>query len=200
MGVKHMVKTDKLKDIVSGFAELDGKSVEVGVFGEQAWLAGIHEYGCNITPKRARYLTVPCSRKAYGKSAGDFNDLFVLTAQSGEKFLAREVGKDKVECIFWLTKSVHIPERSFLRAGHDANIDKVIARADRLTKLMSDGALTADQYCRRIGKLMADSVKAYAKALSTPAKSSVTIEAEGGKTNPLFDTGQMIGSIKYRTN
>lgn len=39
-------------------AELSGRRVNVGVFGEQAWLAGIHEYGCKIqvTEKMRRYL------------------------------------------------------------------------------------------------------------------------------------------------
>ncbi len=198
MGVKYTIKTDKLSRIVSNAATLGGKSVEVGVFGENGWLAGIHEYGCNITPKRAKYLTVPCSRKTYGKSAGEFSDLFVLTASSGEKFLARNTGRDSFECLFWLTKSVHIPERSFLRAGHDEHIDDVMEKADRLSGLLADGSFSAEQYLDKIGKLMASRIKEYALKLSSPAKSRVTVEAEGGKANPLFNTGEMIGSITWR--
>ena len=39
-------------------AELNGRRVNVGVYGEQAWLAGIHEYGCKIkvTDKMRAYL------------------------------------------------------------------------------------------------------------------------------------------------
>lgn len=59
MGVKITIKTDKLKSMQKATEQLTGKNVEVGIFGgEEAWLAGIHEYGCNIkvTPKMRAYL------------------------------------------------------------------------------------------------------------------------------------------------
>lgn len=200
MSVKIVTKKNDFPKIEATLSGLKGKKVNVGVLGggEQSWLAGIHEYGCNIKPGNAQYLTVPCNRKSFGKRAGDFDDLFVLTAHSGEKFLAQEVGKDKVECLFWLTKSVHIPERSFLRAGHDAHIDEILDKFDKRTApLLASGQMDAEEACKELGILLSSKIKDFAKNLNEPAKSSVTIEANGGKSNPLMQTGAMIGAITY---
>lgn len=45
----------KMRQAIKG---LDGRKVQAGVFGEQAWLAGIHEYGCKIkvTDKMRAFL------------------------------------------------------------------------------------------------------------------------------------------------
>ena len=48
MKVKHTIKFDKTTEIAAAAKALDGSRVEVGVGGEHAWLAGIHEYGCRI--------------------------------------------------------------------------------------------------------------------------------------------------------
>lgn len=61
MGVKVSVKSkgDSFDDMIQRLKTIDGKGVEVGVLkGEHKWLAGIHEYGCNIqiTPKMRAYL------------------------------------------------------------------------------------------------------------------------------------------------
>lgn len=61
MGVKIRYTTikDDLPEMMSRLKAVNGKGVEVGVLkGEHAWLAGIHEYGCNIavTPKMRVYL------------------------------------------------------------------------------------------------------------------------------------------------
>lgn len=60
MGVKWHIKANKFPEMRRNAAELNGKSVEVGVLGggEASWLAGIHEYGCTIpvTPKMRAYL------------------------------------------------------------------------------------------------------------------------------------------------
>lgn len=63
--VKWKTKKNKIPDMITQIEILDGKKIEVGVFeGENAWLAAIHEYGCNITAKNAQYLTVPVHPKA----------------------------------------------------------------------------------------------------------------------------------------
>lgn len=58
MKVKWTTKKNLFPKIQQAAAELDGRKVQVGVFGEQAWLAGIHEYGCRIkvTDKMRAYL------------------------------------------------------------------------------------------------------------------------------------------------
>ena len=176
---------------------IEGKNITVGVKGEHAWLASIHEYGCTIEPKRAKYLTVPCNRKAYGKKASDFNDLFFLELPDGSKWLARDKGSDQLEFMFALMKSVKIPERSFLRSGFDACHLKAIERGERVLPLVLDGRMKADDMYEVIGTILRDGIKDFANDLSSPEKSPLTIEANGGKENPLVDTGDMIGSIEF---
>ena len=59
MGVRIKTKFNRLPEIRHNAEALNGTSVQVGVLeGENAWLAGIHEYGCNIeiTPKMRAWL------------------------------------------------------------------------------------------------------------------------------------------------
>ena len=59
-GIKIKTVKDKIPDMIKTFESLSGKKVQVGVFdGENAWLARIHEYGCDIRAKKAQYLTIP---------------------------------------------------------------------------------------------------------------------------------------------
>lgn len=196
--VKWKTKKNVIPDMITELEILDGKKIEVGVFeGENAWLAAIHEYGCNITAKKAQYLTVPVNPKAKGKKASDFNDLFFYESKSGEKFLVREKGKESIEVLFWLTKSVKIPERAFLRNGHDENIDKVMKYADNLIKQVTNGKMTAEECLDTIGQQLATKIKSYARNLDNPSNWSGTSEAKG-RDNPLVDTGKMINSIDWR--
>lgn len=55
----YKTKKDNLTGMIKSLKLLDGQGVEVGVLkGEHAWLAAIHEYGCDITvtPKMRAYL------------------------------------------------------------------------------------------------------------------------------------------------
>ena len=196
--VKWKTKKNIIPDMITELEILDGKKIEVGVFeGENAWLAAIHEYGCNIEAKKAQYLTVPVHPKAKGKKASDFNDLFFYESKSGEKFLVREKGKDSIEVLFWLTKSVKIPERAFLRNGHDENIDKVMKYSDNLIKQVTSGKMTAEKCLDLLGQTLATKIKTYARDLDNPSNSWATKEAKG-TDNPLVDTGKMINSIDWR--
>lgn len=58
MAVKWKTKKNKFPKMERAAAELNGRRINVGVYGEQAWLAGIHEYGCKIkvTDKMRAYL------------------------------------------------------------------------------------------------------------------------------------------------
>lgn len=50
MGVKIRTKKNEFPKMEKEFNSLNGKKIQVGVLGggENAWLAGIHEYGCTI--------------------------------------------------------------------------------------------------------------------------------------------------------
>ncbi len=176
---------------------LKNKKVKVGVLnGEHAWLARIHEFGCTIVAKRAQYLTVPIHPRAVGKRAREIPGLFVFTAKgSGEKFLAKGSG-DNLEFFYWLTPLVQIPERSFIRAGHDKYAEDVLKKARSALNQILTGQMSQQQYFDMVGHLMATKIKKYARDLRDPPKSSATL-LSSGSSNPLVDTGNMIEHITW---
>lgn len=177
--------------------DLNGKVIEVGVFdGEQRWLAHIHEFGCTITPKNGKYLTVPVHPDAKGKRASDFQGLFVYKSHSGEKMLARNENGSLV-CYYWLATSVNIPERSFLRSGHDTHANEVMTNAERGIGQVIGGAMNIQTYLDMIGQMLATKIKTFARDLQQPPNSGITQNVKGS-SNPLVDTGQMINSITWR--
>lgn len=196
MGIRIRTRRNKFPHMEATLRSLDGKRVTVGVKGEQAWLAGIHEYGCNITPKNARYLTVPCIPEARGRRASSFPDLFFYKAKSGSKWLARKKG-DSIELVYALMDSVRIPERSFLRAGFDKCHMKAVKKAERLLPKVIDGRISEHQMYEVVGTLLRDGIKDYAVALHSPAKKNLTLAANPAKENPLVDTGDMINAIEF---
>lgn len=199
-GVKIKTVKDKIPEMIKTFESLNGKKVQVGVFdGENAWLARIHEYGCDIRAKKAQYLTIPISPKSIGKKAGEFNDLFFVQAKSGEKFLARDIRKGEIELLYWLTKSVKIPERSFLRAGFDENVKEINKYSDVLLKKVATGEMSEREYLDNIGQRLSSKIKTFARNLNSPANSRVTKENKGS-SNPLIDTGQMIRGITWKVD
>lgn len=58
MGVKFKTVKNDFPKMEAAIKNIDGMNINVGVFGEHAWLAGIHEYGCKIkvTDKMRAYL------------------------------------------------------------------------------------------------------------------------------------------------
>lgn len=164
MSVKHITKHNEFPKMKKQFSLVSGTSVEVGVLqGEQAWLASIHEYGCNIkvTPKMRAYL------------------------HSQGLHLSES------------TTEIHIPERSFLRAGYDENRDAVLKKASKLLADVSDGKMDANTLHKAVGIELSSKIKEYARDLSNPPNHPFTQERKGS-SNPLVDTGDMIGGINWR--
>ena len=60
MSVKFKTVKNDFPSMKKGIKSVSGKKIQVGVLdgGEQAWLAGIHEYGCRIkiTPEMRAWL------------------------------------------------------------------------------------------------------------------------------------------------
>lgn len=58
MSVKFKIKVNKFPEMQAKIKDLNGKTINVGLTGENAWLGGIHEYGCKIriTPKMRAWL------------------------------------------------------------------------------------------------------------------------------------------------
>lgn len=95
------------------------------------------------------------------------------------------------------TTEIVIPERSFLRAGYDKNRKDILERVQMLEQDVLDGTMSAEQFLTQTGLLMASAIKDYATELDSPANSGFTVERKGS-SNPLWDTGQMIGGITYK--
>lgn len=164
MGIKWKTKVNKLPELTKNTETISGRNVKVGIFGDKdAWLAGIHEYGCNIrvTPKMRAYLH-----------------------KAGLHL------KDSTEVI-------KIPERSFLRTGHDKNADRVITQTERAVNLFIDGKKSLDDLLDVYGEQMATAIKEYMTELSKPANHPFTQEQKGDN-NPLINTGGLKDSITWK--
>lgn len=163
MGVKYKTTKDKFPDMIKTAKSLNGRKVNVGCLrGDHAWLASIHEYGCNIP--------VTDEKRAFLHSKG------IHLKKS--------------------TTVIKIPERSFLRSGHDNHIDEVLKKADKLLGLVVGGQMDEEQLFEAVGEMLATKIKTYARNLSSPPNSSFTIEKKGS-SNPLVNTGNMIAGITY---
>lgn len=58
-----------------------------------------------IRPVKARALTIPLHREAYGKRASQFSDLFVVHKKNGKSFLARSNTTGGITMMYLLAKS-----------------------------------------------------------------------------------------------
>ena len=164
MAVKWKTTTNKLPEIAKTTRALNGKKVKVGALqGEQAWLAGIHEYGVRIkvTPKMRAFLH---SQGLHLKAT---------------------------------TKEIVIPERSFLRTGHDKNAKRIIEQTERALSQVLAGKMSIDDMLDLYGQQMATAIKTYMRDLKTPPNHPHTIEQKGS-SNPLIDTGNMLESITWK--
>lgn len=96
------------------------------------------------------------------------------------------------------TTHIKIPERSFLRNGHDDNADRVLKQTERALGQVIAGKMSEDDVLDLYGEQMATAIKNYMRDLSTPANHPFTIEQKGS-SNPLVGTsGDLIESITWR--
>lgn len=166
MGVKvrYKVNEDGFPSMKKRLEVIDGTSVEVGVFnGDHAWLAGIHENGCDIpvTDKMRGWLG------AHGL----------------------HLNKN--------TTHIHIPARPFLAPGYDKYRDEVLQKARLVLADVAAGNTSARGCYTAVGLYLSSKIKDYARDLSGPGKHPFTLE-QGGGSNPLVQTGDMIGGISWR--
>lgn len=163
MAVKIKVAKNELYKMKQSLDALDNRQINVGHLdgGEQAWLAAIHEYGCDI-----------------------------LVTDAMRMYLHRRGLHLKDS-----TTHIHIPERSFLRAGFDKNHRKIIKLNEQaLANCLLDG--NVDIFLESVGLMLCDAIKDYAVALKIPPNHPFTIEGKG-RSNPLVDSGDMINALTY---
>lgn len=94
------------------------------------------------------------------------------------------------------TTVIVIPERSFIRAGYDQSKERVTNHAEMLIGDVLDGRMTVDKFLKTVGIELASEIKEYATNLKTPPNSGMTVMLKGS-SNPLWDTGRMIGGISH---
>ena len=97
------------------------------------------------------------------------------------------------------TTTLKIPERSYIRASYDSNINKINNYVDKqLTQVLSL-SIPVNVFLDRVGNYCVSIIKSFMTDLSTPPKSQVTLKLSGkNKTNPLIDTGRLRNSITYK--
>ena len=94
-------------------------------------------------------------------------------------------------------KWVIIPERSYLRAWFDENVDVLQATMERLIGQVVEGKISGRTALETIGGYVVTHVQAYMVDLKTPPNAPSTI-ARKGSSNPLIDTGQLKDAITWR--
>ena len=90
----------------------------------------------DIRPKVRQALTIPMHREAFGRSAADFNDLFVVKKKDGKAFLASNNGGN-LTMMFFLAKSVHQRRDSRIMPSDS---EMAAVAMSRLSRLMSETA------------------------------------------------------------
>lgn len=198
--------TNNIPKLVETLSKLGRKNIKVGVFGEDNYkygddadlvtIARVHEYGMTITPKKGKYLTIPAHPSAKNKRASDFPNLYFVPTSNGNGLLVRDKGKDAFEVIFVLVTSVTIPERSFLRTGFDANVNKIADKIENMLNDVLDFGVNPDIFLDAIGMEFAGLIQKHMKSVNSPPNSPLTVAAKRS-SNPLQDTGRLIGAIRH---
>lgn len=195
------IKDDNnIPKMLKNLKKLNGSTIKVGVpDGDLADIAAVHEFGATITAKK-KYLAIPLQRKYKGRSPREFNDLFFVPAKSGNGgTLCKTKGKGKkakVEACYWLTKSVKIPERSFLRACVDEKEKDFYKFAEKQLDKWLQSNSDPEPMLNALGLQFRGYVQKYIRDLSSPANAPLT-KAVKGSGNPLIDTSALVSSIEY---
>ena len=190
-------------------------------------IAGVHEFGATITAKKVSNLAIPIHKDAIGKSPRDFDGLFFIRSKAGYLYgciskdrhgTQRPSGRPKkakpktdkpkknqkdereedITYLFILFPSVQIPERSFIRAGYDANKDNLEAACERaLSGILFEG-WDAIKAANHIGMTAVGCIQTY---MNTPEnfreKGGITKETSNWPNSPLIETGRLRNSITY---
>ncbi len=91
----------------------------------------------------------------------------------------------------------NIPERSYLRAGFDANLDKIQREFEFLLSQVLELKITGKSALDLIGASVTTKIQDFLVELKEPPLAESTIRAKGS-SNPLIDTGQLMNSITWK--
>jgi len=95
------------------------------------------------------------------------------------------------------TDYIVIPERSFIRAGFQENKKRFIKHSREMLYKALEQQVNTELVFNRLGNELAGDLQDYAVELKEPPNHPFTI-AQKKSSNPLVDTGRMIGEITYK--
>lgn len=97
------------------------------------------------------------------------------------------------------TTTITIPERAFLRNGYDKGKNEALSAYIDFISVLITGNIDADTILEALGTNLEGKIKEYATNQVEPPLHPYTIEhRQHGGSNPLNDTGSMIGAISHR--
>lgn len=95
------------------------------------------------------------------------------------------------------TRVIKIPERSFIRTGFDENIDNIVRKVEKLLPQLLESHVNQHIFMDMVGLEFARMIQKKLKKLKEPADSSMTVQRKGS-SNPLLDSGRLVGSIRHK--
>lgn len=93
------------------------------------------------------------------------------------------------------TTHIKIPERSFIRAGFDANIQEFTAFTDKTLHDALESGIPTKTVMNMLALMFKGQIQEFMRDLRSPPLSKFTIERTG-RSNPLVHHGQLIGHIR----
>ncbi len=125
------------KQQILGSVKVTGEqlaTIQGTIGGGKAYYLKTHEYGATITPKKAKYLTIPlpAALNSNGtpkkKSARDWINTFVATSKKGNLIIFQKTGS-KIVPLYVLKKSVTIKPRLGMRKALEGGVPYFVDRA-----------------------------------------------------------------------
>lgn len=95
------------------------------------------------------------------------------------------------------TTHIVIPERSFLRTGSDLHEDDIRQLTQSLIESVVNGDKTPEEFFMMVGDELKGKIQEHAIDLNSPVNHPFTAERKGS-SNPLVDTGNLIGSMEVK--
>lgn len=95
------------------------------------------------------------------------------------------------------TKTINIPERSFMRGGYEDSKSKFISNGNKLLTKVINLELPVQAFYDALGEYIVGRIQKYMTSLKNPPNHPATVNQKGS-TNPLIDTGRLRESITYK--
>lgn len=94
------------------------------------------------------------------------------------------------------TTHIKIPERSFIRSGWDEHGPAIVDKYNKMIRSAILNGVPPDALLYALALEARGKLQEFARDLRDPANVELTVR-EKGSSNPLVDTGNMIGSMDY---